>query len=73
MLTRYQPFCIEFRTDGSVSRVRSGSGVSDVGHFYDDPKWGFGGCVMARNEEHAESEIRNEINKRRLSQTLEDE
>jgi hypothetical protein len=68
---KYKAFCMEFRVDGSLKRVRGGSMPSDAGHFYNDKEWGFGGCVMAKDETQAESLIRQEVEKRRLNKTPE--
>jgi hypothetical protein len=55
---------MEFRTDGTLKKVREEGKESDAGHFYDN-EFGFGGCVRARNEIEAEKLIREEVEKRR--------
>jgi hypothetical protein len=65
--TKYKSFCMEFRVDGSLKKVRGGALPSDTGHFYDDKEFGFGGCVMAKDEKQAKKTIREEVLRRRVS------
>jgi hypothetical protein len=61
----YKVFCMEFRTDGTLKKICGEGREKDAGCFYDEDEWGFGGCVAARDETHAEELIREEIEKRR--------
>jgi hypothetical protein len=61
---KYRVYCMEFRIDGTLKKIREEGKESDAGHFYDNES-GFGGCVMARDEASAEKLIREEVEKRR--------